>query len=161
MNPARRQALKPYLRELKCGFTEAAATAITPGKQRTWFVTFLQLALSIYGVLATKIVEGRPLSRALAKDPRRAFLKLLKSSRRDAKTMSRWAAVLVHAWQSNVRPEDLPTWLEQGGGAAGRAAELAAKSRSAKAGTLLPSTPIQGPSSQPDSSPEAKAKSPQ
>lgn len=161
MTPARRKALRPHRRKLERAFSDATENAVTPTRQRKWYWPFLQVVLKTYDDLTAEIVEGRPLSRVLAKDARRAFLKLLKVSGRDAKTMSRWAAVLFHAWQSKVRPKDLPRWLEQGGGTAGRAAELAAMTRSAKFGTMLPSAPIKASSSQPDSSPEAKTKSPQ
>jgi len=161
MTPAHKQALRPYRKKLERAFSEAAAAATTPGKQRTWYVSFLQSVLQTYDSLTTHMVEGRPLSRALARDPRHAFYKLLKVSGRDPKTRSRWAAVLLHAWQLGIQPKDLPRWLEQGGGAAGRAAEVAVKRRPAKAGTNLPSTPIHESSSQPHLSPEANAKSPE
>lgn len=161
MTPARKEALRPYRRKLKDTFLKATAAATTPGSQRQWYVPFLQRVLQVYSTLTTEIVEGRPLSRALAKDPRRAFKKLLKVSKRDPRTLSRWAAVLANAWQSNVQPEDLPRWLKKGGGAAGRAAEVAVKRRPANTGVALPSRPAHEPSPQSDRSPEANAKSPE
>jgi hypothetical protein len=124
MTRAQRQALRPYRKKLRQAFAEAAATATTSGKARTWFVQYLASLLKVYGKLTTKSVDGKVLSKAVAKDPRTAFFKLLRSSKRDSKTRSRWAAALVHAHNSGIAPEELPKWLKKGGGVAGRAAEL-------------------------------------
>jgi hypothetical protein len=111
---------------------DAAAAAITPGKARTWFVPYLAAVLKAYQELTTKLVDGKALSKAVAKDPRTAFFKLLKSSKRDPKTRSRWAAALAHAYESGISPERLAKWLKRGGGVAGRAAELANVARTHK-----------------------------
>jgi hypothetical protein len=105
MTPAQKRAMRPYRKQLKQAFAEAAPTAATPGKARTWFVPYLAAVLKIYRELTTQIVGGRPLSRALAKQSRDAFFKLLKSSKRDPKTQSRWAAVLANAHNSDISPE--------------------------------------------------------
>jgi hypothetical protein len=114
----------PVPKKLRQSFAEAALTAITPGQARTWFVPYLVTVLKAYQELTTKSVDGKRLSKAVAKDPRSAFFRLLKSSKRDSKTRSRWAAALLHAHKSGVSPDDLPKWLKKGGGVAGRAAEL-------------------------------------
>lgn len=124
MTPARRQALRSYRKKLEKAFAEAAAAATTPGKARTWFVPYLAALLRVYRKLTTQTVDGRALSRALGKNPRDAFFKLLKTSNRDPKTRSRWAAALANAHKSDVSPEDLPKWLKQDGGVAGRARRL-------------------------------------
>jgi hypothetical protein len=87
-------------------------------------VPYLVTVLTVYGKLTTQSVDGKALGKALAKDPRTALFRLLRSSKRDSKTRSRWAAALVHAYKSGVLPEELPKWLKKGGGVAGRAAEL-------------------------------------
>jgi len=124
MTPARRRALRSYRKKLKKAFVEAVTAATTPGKARTWFVPYLADVLRVYRKLTTQIVDGRALSRALGKDPRNAFFKLLKTSNRDPKTRSRWSAALAKAQKSDVSPEDLPKWLKHGGGVAGRARRL-------------------------------------
>jgi hypothetical protein len=131
MTPAQRQALRPRRKKLRRAFADAAA-AITPGTARTWFVSYLAAVLKTYQELTTKSVDGKRLSKAVAKDPRTAFFRLLKSSKRDSKTRSRSAGALVHAHKSGVSPEELPNWLKMGGGVAGRAAELASTSGSKK-----------------------------
>jgi hypothetical protein len=132
MTPAQRKALRPYRKKLKQALAKAAAAATTPGEARTWFVPYLVTTLKVYQELTTKSVDGKRLSKAVAKDPRAAFFKLLKSSKRDSRTRSRWAAALAHAHASDVSPEQLPKWLKKGGGVAGRAAELATLARSPK-----------------------------
>jgi hypothetical protein len=125
MTPAQRKALRPYRKRLRQALADAAAAATTPGKSRTWFVPYLAAVLETYQELTTKLVDGKALSKAVAKDPRTAFFKLLKLSKRDPKTRSRWAAALAHAYDSGISPERLAKWLKKGGGVAGRAAELA------------------------------------
>jgi hypothetical protein len=132
MTRAQRQALRGYRKKLRQTFAEAALIAITPGQARTWFVPYLVTVLKAYQELTTKSVDGKRLSNAVAKDPRSAFFRLLRSSKRDSKTRSRWAAALLHAHKSGVSPEDLPKWLKKGGGVAGRAAELASTSGTKK-----------------------------
>jgi hypothetical protein len=120
-----KKALRPYRKKLQQALVEAAATATTPGQARTWFVPYLAAVLRVYLKLTKQVVDNRPLSRALAKQSRDAFFKLLKSSKRDPKTRSRWAAVLANAHKSDISPEQFQKWLKKGGGVAGRAAELA------------------------------------
>ena len=155
MTPAQKRAMRPYRKELKQAFAEAAPTAATPGKARTWFVAYLAALLKTYRKLTTQIVDGRPLSRALAKQSRDAFFKLLSSSKRDPKTRSRWAAVLANAHNSDISPEQFPIWLKKGGGAAGRASELSKATRALKQTASQPNDGIENPSPQPNTSPEA------
>ncbi len=160
MTPAQKAAIRPYRKQLKQAFAEAAPTAATPGKARTWFVPYLAAVLKIYRKFTTQTVDGRPLSKALAKRSRDAFFKLLKSSNRDPKTRSRWAAVLTNAHQSGVSPEEFPIWLKKGGGAAGRASELSKATRALKQTASQPNDGIAKPSPQPNASPEANDVSP-
>jgi hypothetical protein len=132
MTRAQRKALRQYRMQLRQAFAEGAATAITPGNARIWFIPYLTTVLKSYQELTTESVDRKRLSRAIAKDTRTAFFRLLKSSGRDSKTRSRWAAALAHAHKSGVSPEELPKWLTKGGGVAGRAAELASTSSSKK-----------------------------
>lgn len=155
MTPAQKREMRPYRKELKQAFAEAAPTAATPGKARTWFVPYLAAVLKTYRKLTTRTVDGRPLSRALAKQSRDAFFKLLSSSKRDPKTRSRWAAVLENAHKSGISPEQFPTWLKKGGGAAGRASELPKATRALKQTASQPNDGIEKPSPQPNASPEA------
>jgi hypothetical protein len=74
-------------------------------------------------------VNGRALSRALGKNPRDALFKLLKTGKRDSKTRSRWAAALANAHKSDVSPKELPKWLKNGGGVAGRARGLVSRTQ--------------------------------
>jgi hypothetical protein len=134
---------------------EAAATATTPGKGRTWFVPYLAAALRVYRKLTTQTVNGRALSRALGKNPRDAFFKLLKTSKRDSKTRSRWAAVLANAYKSDIPPNQFSNWLRKGGGAAGRAAELSKASCGPKQTTNQTTAGIPTGSPQPKGSPQA------
>jgi hypothetical protein len=159
MTRAQKEALRPYRKQLKQAFAEAAPTAATPGKARTWFVPYLAAVLKVYRKLTTLTVDGRPLSRALAKQNRDAFFKLLKSSKRDPKTQSRWAAVLANAHNSDISPEQFPIWLKKGGGAAGRASELSKATRALKTSSQ-PKDGIEKASSQPNASPEANDVSP-
>ena len=124
MTRAQKQVLHRYRKKLRQALAEAATTATTPGKARSWFVPYLAAVLRVYRKLTTQTVDGRALSRALAKNPRDALSKLLKTSKRDSKTRSRWAAALANAHKSDVSPEELPQWLKKGGGVAGRAREL-------------------------------------
>lgn len=110
MTPAQKQALGPYRKKMRQDFADAAAGATTPGGARTWFVPYLATVLKVYGKLTTKSVDGKALSKALAKDPRTAFFRLLRSSKRNSKTRSRWAAALVHAYKTGVSPDELPKW---------------------------------------------------
>jgi hypothetical protein len=71
MTPAQKRAMRPYRKELKQAFAEAAPTAATPGKARTWFVPYLVAVFRTYRKLTTQIVDGRPLSKVLAKQSRR------------------------------------------------------------------------------------------
>ena len=154
MTPEQRKALRRYRKELTDVFAEAASTAATPGRARTWFVPYLAAVLKIYGRLTTKSVDGKVLSKVLAKASRTAFFKLLKTSNRDPKTRSRWAAALANAHQSNISPNQLPKWLRKGGGAAGRAAELSTASRGPKQTARQPAE-IVARSPQPNSSLQA------
>lgn len=154
MTPAQKKALRPYRKKLQQAFAKAAATATTPGKARTWFVPYLAAVLKAYQKLATHSVDGKALSKAVAKHPRNAVFKLLRTSKRDSRTRSRWAAALVHAHKSGVSPEELPKWLRKGGGVAGRAAELAAIARSQKQTANPPRDGIND-ASIPQPSPEA------
>jgi hypothetical protein len=133
MTPARRRALRLQRRKLEKAFAEAAAAATTPGKARTWFVPYLAAVLRVYRKLTTQIVDGRALSSALPKNPRDAIFKLLKTSKRNSKTRSRWAAALANAHKSDVSPEELPKWLKKGGGVAGRARSLVTRTHKHKA----------------------------
>ena len=160
MTRAQKQALRPYRKQLKQTFAEAAPTAATSGKARTWFVPYLAAVLKVYRKLTTLTVDGRPLSRALAKQNRDAFFKLLKSSKRDSKTRSRWAAVLANAHNSDISPEQFPILLKKGGGAAGRASELSKATRALKQTANQPNDGIAKPSPQPNASPEANDVSP-
>jgi hypothetical protein len=155
MTPAQKRAMRPYRKQLKQAFAEAAPTAATPGKARTWFVPYLVAVFRTYRKLTTQIVDGRPLSKVLAKQSRDAFFKLLKSSKRDPKTRSRWAAVLANAHKSDISPEQFPIWLKKGGGAAGRASELSKATRALKQTASQPNDGIPKPSPQPNASPEA------
>jgi len=155
MTPAQKRAIRPYRKQLKKAFAKAAPAAATPGKARTWFVPYLAAVLKTYGELTTQTVDGRPLSRALARQSRAAFFKLLKSSNRDPKTRSRWAAVLANAHKSGISPKEFPIWLEKGGGAAGRASELSKATRALNQTTSQPNNGIKTPSPQPNASPEA------
>jgi hypothetical protein len=155
MTPAQKRAIRPHRKQLKQTFAEAAATAATPGKARTWFVPYLAAVLKTYSKLTTQTVDGRPLSKTLAKQSRDAFFKLLKSSNRDPKTRSRWAAVLANAHKSDISPEQFPIWLKKGGGAASRASELAKATRALNRTTSQPENAIKTPSPQPNASPEA------
>ncbi len=132
MTPAQRKALRPYRKKLEQALADSAAAATNPGNARTWFVPYLSAVLKVYRKLTTISVDGKALSRAVAKDPRNAFFKLLKTSKRDSKTRSRWAATLAHAYKSGISPERLPKWLKKGGGVAGRAAELTIVTRGQK-----------------------------
>jgi hypothetical protein len=127
MTPAQKRALRPYRKQLKLAFAEAAANATKPGRARNWFVPFLANVLDVYRRLGSEVVDGRSLRRALSKDPKAALRRLLRVSKRDVKTLSRWAAALVNAVQSKISPEDLPKWLSRSGGVSGRARELAKK----------------------------------
>jgi hypothetical protein len=124
MTPARRQALRSHRRKLEKAFAEAAAAATTPGKGKTWFVPYFVAVLRVYRKLTIQIVDDRALSSALGKNPKDAFIKLLKTSKRDPKMRSRWAAALANAYKSNVSPEELTKWLKKGGGVSGRARRL-------------------------------------
>jgi hypothetical protein len=129
MTPAKKKVLSRYRKKLRLALAEAAPTATTPGKARTWFVPYLAAVLRVYRKLTSQTVEGRVLSRALAKNPRDAIFKLLKTSKRDSKTRSRWAAALANAHKSDVSPEELAKWLKKGGGVAGRARGLVARTQ--------------------------------
>jgi hypothetical protein len=59
MTPAQK-ALRPYRKKLEKAFAEAAATATTPGKGRTWFVPYLAAALRVYRKLTTKPSMAAP-----------------------------------------------------------------------------------------------------
>jgi hypothetical protein len=161
MTPAQKKALRPYREKLQQTFAEAAATATTPGQARTWFVPYLVAVLKVYQELTTQTVDGRALSRALAKNPRDAFFKLLKTSKRDSKTRSRWAAALANGYASGVSPKDLPRWLKKGGGAAGRAGELSKSTQRLKQAANQPTPGTATPSPQPRSSPQTNSLSPQ
>jgi hypothetical protein len=161
MTPAQKKALRPYRKKLRQAFAEAAATATTSGKARTWFVPYLAAVLKTYRQLMTHSVDGKALSKVVAKDPRNAFFKLLKSSKRDSKTRSRWAAVLANAHKSDISPEQFPKWLKKGGGVAGRAAELANVTRGLKQAANQSTSGIATLSPQPRSSPETNSLSPQ
>jgi hypothetical protein len=154
MTPTQKKALRPYRKKLQQALAEAAATATTPGQARTWFVPYLAAVLRVYRKLTTQTVDGCTLSRAVAKHPRNAFFKLLRTSKRDSRTRSRWAAALVHAHKSGVSPKELPKWLRKGGGVAGRAAELAAVARGQKQTANPPRDGIND-TSIPQPSPEA------
>jgi hypothetical protein len=95
MTPTQKKALRRYRKKLQQALAEAAATATTPGRSRRWFVPFLAAVLQAYQELATKSVDGKRLSKVVAKDPRTAFFKLLKSSKRDSKTRSRGRSTRV------------------------------------------------------------------
>jgi hypothetical protein len=101
-------------------------------------VPYLAAVLKAYRKLTTHSVDGKALSKAVAKDPRNALFKLLKTSKRDSRTRSRWAAALVHADASGVSPEQLSKWLKKGGGVAGRAAALANLTRISKGAANQP-----------------------
>lgn len=147
MNKTRKRAFKPYREQLKSTFDDAASNASTPGKARTWFEPYLAELLRTYTDLKETIVDGKPLSRALGRNPRAAFAKLIRTTgKRDTKTTSRWAAALAYALQCGIAPEHLARWLRKGGGVAGRASEIA-KARNQKHEPLM--------------SPEAKASSPE
>ena len=155
MTPAQKQALRPYRKKLQQALAQAAATATTPGEARTWFVPFLVAVLKAYQELTTKSVDGKRLSKAVAKQSRDAFFKLLKSSKRDPKTRSRWAAVLANAHKSDISPEQFPKWLKKGGGAAGRASELSKATRALNQTASQTKNGINTPSPQPNASPQA------
>jgi len=121
MTSEQRLAIRPYREALKHSFSDALLRAGEPGQARIWFVPFLAKALGTFYELRQRRIDGRRLSKALAKLPRDAFLSLLKATNRDAKTRSRWAATLDAAFRLGVTPSDLSKWLRQGGGVAGRA----------------------------------------
>lgn len=151
MTREQKNALRPYRKELKQAFAEAALIAATPGEARTWFVPYLAAVLKVYLKLTTETVDGRPLSKVLAKQTRDAFSRLLKSSNRDPKTRSRWAAVLTNAHNSGISPKQFSVWLKKGGGAAGRASELSKATRALKLTISQPNDGIEKPSPQPKS----------
>jgi hypothetical protein len=130
MTPAQKTELRPYRQRLQTSFGDALLNAAKLGSARTWFVPYLASVLQVLSELNGRIVDGRSLRRTLAKDLRAACTKLLrKTCDRDPKTINRWAAVLVNAHNSGVSPEQFSDWLKDGGGAAGRAAQVAERAK--------------------------------
>jgi hypothetical protein len=127
MSPKRERALRRYYEELEDVFDKSSLRASKPGQARTWFERYLARTLKTYGMLRVHHVGGRPLSRALGREPRAAFAKLLqRTSDRNATTICRWAAALENAYRSNVSPDDFSDWLHRDGvgGVSDRAAEV-------------------------------------
>ena len=160
MTPAQKKALRRHRKQLREALANAAVAATTPGKARTWFVTYLATVLEVYGQLTAQFVDGKALSKVVAKDPRVAFFKLLKTSGRDSRTRSRWAAALAHAHGSGISSKRLASWLKKGGGVAGRATELANLARAPKQTANQPHNSIKSTSSI-DPPPQANYRSPE
>ena len=117
-----REILTEYYRRLKKTFSSALATMTEPGHNRTWLIPYLADVLAAYLETKNKKVDGKRLSSVISKNPRRAIQKLIaKSSNRDRKTRSRWAAALDNAYKTGVPPEKLESWFRRGGGVSGRA----------------------------------------
>jgi hypothetical protein len=122
MTPKQKETLSKYRGRLKTAFAHALATMTEPGHARNWFVPYLSEVLATYNEIRTKSVDGKRLSSVVSKSSRRAIRKLIsKSSNRDRKTRSRWAAALDAAYKAGVPPEKLGRWFRQGGGLSGRA----------------------------------------
>jgi hypothetical protein len=122
MTPKQQTILSKYRRRLQTVFDDALATMTEPGHARNWFVPYLREVLAAYNELRAKTVNGKRLSSVFSKNPRHAIQKLIgKTSNRDRKTRSRWAAALVAAYNAGVSPEKLGPWLRRGGGVSGRA----------------------------------------
>lgn len=122
MTPKQKENLSEYRRKLKLAFTDALATMTEPGRARNWLYSYLREVLAAYLETTTRNVDGKRLSSVISKNPRRAIQKLIaKSSNRDRKTRSRWAAALDNAYKAGVPPEKLERWFRNGGGVSGRA----------------------------------------
>ena len=122
MTQKQKETLSKYRRRLQTVFNDALATMTETGHARTWFVPYLAEVLAAYIEARTKKVEGKRLSSVISKNSRRAIRKLInKSSNRDRKTRSRWAAAVDAAFSAGVTPEKLGPWLRDGGGVSGRA----------------------------------------
>ena len=131
MTPGQRTALTKAKERLIEAFNDALKSMSEPGRARDWFIPYLIELLRVYRELREKKVEGQRLSKLLGNDLRARFGMLLKkSTNRDDRTRSRWAAALALAVKRKVPPKELKVWLAQGGGVAGRAAEYASESRS-------------------------------
>lgn len=126
MTSERKKVLQVFIKKLESVFADAALSASKPGETRSWFYRYLAKILKTYTKLKKLEVGGKPLSRALGRNPRAAFVELVRrSSNRDPKTASRWGAALANAYQSGISSEQLPDWLRDHGGVAGRASEFA------------------------------------
>ncbi len=143
MTPAQKKALRRHRKKLQQAFTEAAAAATTPGKARTWYVPYLAAVLNVYRELATKSVDGKALSKAVAKDPRIAFFRLLTSSKRDSKTRRRWAAALAHAYEIRHFARTIGKMAEKGQRSCGSCSGAGERNPHPKASSKPTATPNQ------------------
>jgi len=101
-------------------YEDALTSAGRPGTSRIWFVSYLRAILVEYGRLKARIgVRGIKL---LLPGRRRSRLAQLirGSSKRDRRTVSRWAGTLSHALRDNISPASFADWLKKGGGVSGR-----------------------------------------
>jgi hypothetical protein len=121
MRDARKRTLHPFRRRIKKVVRRSLRNATAQGNARTWFVPILVETLAVFLDLQRITFRRRRLSRVLGKRPREVLYALLKVSRRDRKTRSRWAAALANAVASGISPGDLAEWLRKGGGVSGRA----------------------------------------
>lgn len=146
MTEARKKALRPHIKRLRSVFGGSALNASKPGIAREWSYPYLAEVLETYTQLKERDVDGRPLSRALGRNPRAVFDKLVRrSSNRDPKTTSRWAAALTNAFQCGISPEQLPQWLRDGHGVAGRASEIAQPRNRKQESNVSPQAKVASP----------------
>lgn len=125
--------LKAVKEHLQAEFEAALETMSEPGSSRTWFLPYLCELLRAYNKLRETKISGKRLTKAIGSSHRERFLKLIKrTTNRDPKTCSRWAAAMANAIKEGIDPDDLEDWLKDGGGIAGRARVKKARQPSAQ-----------------------------
>jgi hypothetical protein len=117
-----RVAIAAVAKELRSAFERAKEAMSSPGNARNWFMPYFRALLRAYYKLRKRSIGGSKLLTEIADDCRGQLLKLIeRTTDRDPKTRSRWAAALANAIEAKVKPKKLRAWLKQGGGIAGRA----------------------------------------
>jgi hypothetical protein len=139
MTKQQRRALRPFRNALKTAFNEAVAQA---AQTRIWPYPYLAALVRTYLKLRAATVGEKPLSRALGKKKQTVLLQLLRNTTdRGPKVRSLWAKAARLAVVEKIAPNDVPKWLADGGGIAGRASEAARRAKRAaeKRNRLVPS----------------------
>jgi len=94
------------------------------GAERTYTYADLNACVNQFAnyLIGLGVTKGDAVGLFLNNCAEFAIQKLIaKSSNRDRKTRSRWAAALDNAYKAGIPPEKLERWFRDGGGVSGRA----------------------------------------